>query len=307
MVKNKLCFVIMPFSSTDRCTEEEWTDVFKNVHKPAIMGSRNGYKCERSNIRPGAFIKDILMQLNQADVVLADLTDMNPNVLYELGVRHTLRNRTILVSQTIDNIPSDLIQYGVIKYDTTPKGVTEFKKKINKILKDIKNNPDRADNPVSDFLHQQNIVNDSFEAKAIEKKLIALISECSFNLSIFDITMDHLQKTNLTINRFRIDALELLITTNYIYPNDRFIENANLIMFNLTSMNNFISVFGAKKKNQSDIEAFSKIFLEFSEPLKNFMRQTHEILKDFRNQNFIEAAELTICIAKNEHKKLLDI
>ena len=160
----------MPFSSTDGCSEEEWTSIFKNVHKSAITESRNGYNCERSNIRPGAFIKDILMQLNQADVVLADLTDMNPNVLYELGVRHTLRNRTILVSQTIENIPSDLKQYGVIKYDTTPKGVAEYKKKISKILKDIKNNPERADNPVSDYLHQKNILNEQLEAKAIEKK-----------------------------------------------------------------------------------------------------------------------------------------
>ena len=297
----------MPFSSTDRCTEEEWTDIFENVHKSAIRESKNGYKCERSNIRPGAFIKDILMQLNQADVVLADLTDMNPNVFYELGVRHTLRNRTILVSQTINNIPSDLKQYGVIKYDTTPKGVAEYKKKISKILKDITNNPDRADNPVSDYLHQKSIVNDPFEAKTIEKKLIALISECSYNLSVFDKTIYNLQKTNIIFFRFRIYALELLITTNYIYPDDEFIENANNIISDLTLLNNLSSVFGAKNQNKSNTEAFSKIFLESNKPLKNFMKQTNKILKDFRNQNFIEPAELAICIAKDEHKELLDI
>ena len=82
MVKKKLGFVIMPFSATKRCSTEEWTEIFENIHKPAIIGSRLGYKCERSKIRTGAFIKDILMQLNQADVVLADLTDMNPNVAH---------------------------------------------------------------------------------------------------------------------------------------------------------------------------------------------------------------------------------
>ena len=153
MVKKKLCFVIMPFSATKTCTKEKWTEIFKNLHKAAITGSRFGYNCERSEIRTGAFIKDILMQLNQADVVLADLTDMNPNVFYELGVRHTLRNRTILVAQTIDDVPSDLKQYGIITYNTTPEGVTEYKKKISKTLKDIRNNPDRPDNPVSDFLN----------------------------------------------------------------------------------------------------------------------------------------------------------
>jgi hypothetical protein len=70
--------------------------------------------------------------LNQADVVLADLTDMNPNVFYELGVRHTLKNRTILVSQSWDDVPSDLRQYGVIIYNTTPKGVTEYKQNAHR-------------------------------------------------------------------------------------------------------------------------------------------------------------------------------
>ncbi len=81
----------MPFSATKKCTSEEWTEIFENVHSPAIAESRLGYECKRSSIRPGAFIKDILTQLNEADIVLADLTDMNPNVFYELGVRHTLK------------------------------------------------------------------------------------------------------------------------------------------------------------------------------------------------------------------------
>jgi len=247
MVKKKLCFVIMPFSATKRCTTEEWIEIFENVHEPAIIGSRLGYKCERSKIRTGAFIKDILMQLNQADVVLADLTDMNPNVFYELGVRHTLRNRTILVSQTMDgvrhtlrnrtilvsqtmdDVPSDLKQYGVITYNKTPSGVTEYKKKISKILKDIRNNPDRPDNPVSDYLNLKTIVTDLSEAKTIEKKLIALVSECSYNLSVIDDALRSADPENITITgaRFRMGALELLTSTYYIYPTANYIKTAN--------------------------------------------------------------------------------
>jgi hypothetical protein len=142
----------MPFSTTKSCTDEGWAEIFENVHSPAITESGLGYDCQRSNIRPGAFIKDILTMLNQADVVLADLTDMNPNVFYELGVRHTLKNRTILVSQSLDDVPSDLRQYGVIIYNTKPRGVVEYKQNINRILGDIRDNPERPDNPVSDFL-----------------------------------------------------------------------------------------------------------------------------------------------------------
>jgi len=309
MVRKKLCFVIMPFSSTERCTKEEWTEIFQNVHKPAITGSRLGYKCERSEIRTGAFIKDILLQLNQADVVLADLTDMNPNVFYELGVRHTLRNRTILVSRTMDDVPSDLGQYGVIIYNTTPKSVAEYKNKISEVLKDIKNNPERTDNPVSDYLHQKTIVTDPFEAKTIEKKLIALVSECSYNLSVIDsgLLISEPEKTSTLNARFRMGALELLTTTYYVYPNDDYIKAANELLSSLTNNNTRLDLLNDRNFRKSVKKNITVYFPKLGKRLKTFMQQTHKILKDFRNQNLIEPAELAICIKDDEHKEILKL
>lgn len=310
MVKKKLGFVIMPFSATKRCSTEEWTEIFENIHKPAIIGSRLGYKCERSKIRTGAFIKDILMQLNQADVVLADLTDMNPNVFYELGVRHTLRTRTILVSQTMDDVPSDLKQYGVITYNTTPNGVTEYKKEISKILKDIRNNPDRQDNPVSDYLNLKTIVTDLSEAKTIEKKLIALVSECSYNLSVIDSALriaDPEKKETITSVRFRMGALELLTSTYYIYPTGDYIKFANDLLFRLTLQNARLDLLKAKDFRNPVKKTISETYPKFKKNLKEFMRQSYKILKNFRNQNFVEPVELAICIKDEEHKEIFEI
>ena len=36
------------------------------------------------------------------------------------------------------------------------------------------------------------------------------------------------------------------------------------------------------------------------------MQKTHKILKDFRNQNFVEPTELAICVENDAHKKILD-
>lgn len=308
MVKKKLCFVIMPFSSTNRCTSEQWTEIFNNVHKPAVTGSRLGYRCVRSNIRTGAFIKDILMQLNQADVVLADLTDMNPNVFYELGVRHTLRNRTILVSQTMDDVPSDLRQYGVITYETTPNGVVEYKKNLNNLLRDIRDDPDRADNPVSDYLHQKSIVTDPIEAKLIEKKLLALVSECSFNLEVIDNFLEYSnpEKQDVHIRRFRLDALELLTSTYYIYPNEKYIKLANQLLSVLMAQNTYLDwQIDPNWKIVVD-KTILENFPTVNKYLKNFMQTTNKIVKDFRNQNYIEANELVLCISDEKYKKYLE-
>lgn len=309
MVKKKLCFVIMPFSATNNCTSEEWTEIFKNVHKPSITGSRLGYKCERSDIRTGAFIKDIILQLNQADVVLADLTGMNPNVFYELGVRHTLRNRTILVSQTMDDVPSDLKQYGVILYNTTPNGVNEYKKQISKILKDIRSNPDREDNPVSDYLHLKTIITDISEAKTIERKLLALVSECSYNLSVLDgaIRLSNKKKESVTVARFKMAALQLLTSTYYIYPHSDYIKEGNDLLHRLTIENSRLNLMIDDGFRESVQESIIKLFPDLKDDLKNFMKKTHGILKDFRNQNFNESTELAICIKDEKHKEYLDL
>lgn len=152
---DKKCFVIMPFSKTQSCTEEEWNDIFDNMIKPSVENSRSNYRCLRADILIGNIIKHILDNLNKADVVLADLTDRNPNVFYELGVRHALRNGTILITQNIDDVPFDLRQYSVIKYSwKTRKGKDDFMDKVNKVLAVIENDPDGKNtaSPIKEYL-----------------------------------------------------------------------------------------------------------------------------------------------------------
>jgi hypothetical protein len=66
----------------------------------------------------GKLIDSIVEHIHRADVVLADTTDRNANVFYELGIRHSLRKGTIIVCQAGQELPSDLralwhIQYGL--------------------------------------------------------------------------------------------------------------------------------------------------------------------------------------------------
>lgn len=76
------------------------------------------------------------------------MTGQNPNVFYELGIRHALSNRTILVSQSLDDIPSDLREYRTIIYDTTAKGSALFSQQLKKFFDEIEKDPEQPDNPV---------------------------------------------------------------------------------------------------------------------------------------------------------------
>lgn len=77
-------FVIMPFSTTKSCSENEWTEIYEDVFQPAIENC--GLQCGRAEVGTGNLIKSIIERLRNAYIVLADITDANPNVFYELGV-----------------------------------------------------------------------------------------------------------------------------------------------------------------------------------------------------------------------------
>ncbi|MCK4810876.1 MAG: hypothetical protein KAS74_01260 [Methanosarcinales archaeon] len=146
----KCCFVIMPFSETT-CdhTASYWENFFFEFVKPSI--EKFGYSCSRSEPQPSNIVKDFLKELIDADLVLAVLTDFNINVWYELGIRHALRNGTIMVIEERQELPFDISQYGVIKYTDAIAGASVFEVKLQSFIQKIEADQP-VDSPVFEFL-----------------------------------------------------------------------------------------------------------------------------------------------------------
>ncbi len=146
------CFVISPIGKPGTEKHTKFKEVLDYIIKAALKASGYSLQVLRADDidRAGSFIKDILESLYGSYVVVADLTEQNPNVFYELGVRHALSPRTILIAQSIDDIPSDLREYRTIVYDTSAKGAADFSMRLKKYLGEMQKEPERADNPVLD-------------------------------------------------------------------------------------------------------------------------------------------------------------
>lgn len=152
--KDNICFVISPIGREGTTGHSKYRDVLEYVIKPAI--EKSGYELQVVRAddieRAGSLIKDILQYIVNSFVVIAELTEQNPNVFYELGVRHSISPRTILIAQSIDDIPSDLRDYRTIIYDTSAKGAMQFQERLSGFLREIYEEPERPDNPVLDRL-----------------------------------------------------------------------------------------------------------------------------------------------------------
>ncbi len=224
--KKRLCYVIMPFSKHVGIDEEEWTDVYETIFKPAIEGSGFGYRCERSTITTGSFTKNIVENMKNSHVVLADITGFNGNVMWELGVRHSLSSRTIMVARnnvTEKKVISDLSTYGVHFYDNDGRAIETFKKEIKETLKELETNPNKIDSPVLDFIKAEDMILSSRDQKLKINKIKGLLTELIENLRVADkmISGEYAIKNEaVTFARFEYPAIDELLITNYVVIKD---------------------------------------------------------------------------------------
>ena len=134
-VDGRLAFVLMPF--TDSLTE-----IYQTLIKPTVENSQFGLVCKRADdIKSNrAIIQDIWKSICEARVIIADMTNLNPNVMYELGVAHTLGKETILLYQrSAEEIkfPFDLSHIRRIEYDNTVPGARALEQELSLTLENI--------------------------------------------------------------------------------------------------------------------------------------------------------------------------
>src|SRR5512139_1197999 len=94
-------FVAMPFGikKDSQGNEIDFNRVFADLIKPALESAGLDVFRADEEARAGDIRTDMFQELLIADLVVADLTLANPNVWYELGVRHALRARGVLLVQ----------------------------------------------------------------------------------------------------------------------------------------------------------------------------------------------------------------
>jgi nucleoside 2-deoxyribosyltransferase len=130
--------MIMPFDAA-------MDSIYRDVIRPAA--SDLGIQINRAAdfFTTGEIIEDIWRRLNEASFVIADLTNRNPNVFYELGLAHAIGKPVILLTQNLDDVPFDVRHTRVILYGTRFDEIGTMKKQlensIRALLDELETNP----------------------------------------------------------------------------------------------------------------------------------------------------------------------
>jgi len=137
----------MPFN-------EESTAIFDQlIAQPLIEVGYDVRKAD-SVIDQQSVLSDIVQGINGADLIVADLTDLNPNVFYELGIAHGLGVPTVLITQSLDEVPFDLKSYRTSEYSARFDEVEKLKSFLKEVGNEAAGGRVKFASPVSDFLQE---------------------------------------------------------------------------------------------------------------------------------------------------------
>jgi tetratricopeptide (TPR) repeat protein len=165
---SRICFVIMPFGSKDVVDDKGVTRkanfdvIYESIFEPAIRAAAlpEGGNLEPRRTDKDFFTSDISQDmfeyLEYSRVALTDLSGLNPNVMYELGVRHRARPAgTVIFRQLSAKIPFDISQIKAFPYEYEPQAeaVKSAALITHVLIESLENN--RLDSPVRRALSVQ--------------------------------------------------------------------------------------------------------------------------------------------------------
>jgi hypothetical protein len=123
-------FIVMQFTPP-------YNELYSDVIIPVTRDL--GLKCVRADetYGPGIIITDIVRQIVEARMVIADITPTNPNVYYEVGYAHALNKPTILIAENPTQLPFDVSPFRILFYENTIAGKNKIEEGLRKHLEAI--------------------------------------------------------------------------------------------------------------------------------------------------------------------------
>jgi hypothetical protein len=150
MDHSRVCFVISPIGDSESDTRKRSDQILKHLICPVCEIA--GYKPVRADqiSEPGIITTQVIQHIIDDPMVIADLTGRNPNVFYELAIRHALRKPYVQIIQRGERIPFDVSAIRTVEVDHHDLDSVEVAKaEILKQIESLEARGGAVDSPIS--------------------------------------------------------------------------------------------------------------------------------------------------------------
>ncbi|MCT2347099.1 nucleoside 2-deoxyribosyltransferase [Niallia taxi] len=157
MSENKTCFIVTPIGGNNTSIRRHADGVIDAVIGPVLEEKGFEIIVAHRISEGGSINRQVIENLINADMVVANLTGLNPNVMYELAIRHAIRKPLIQICEEDTNLPFDIIEQRTIFYSNDMQGVVELTSNFKKML-DAAINDEKPDNPLYRAIQLESII-----------------------------------------------------------------------------------------------------------------------------------------------------
>ena len=203
--KKPKCFVMMPFSDHLEYEQNHFSKVFNQIIKPAIMQA--GYEPVRvdQNKISDQIIAKIIENIVECDMAICDLSTNNPNVLYELGLRHAFDKPVVLIRDNKTQNIFDIQGISIIQYRS--------ERLYDEVIEDV--------NQISSVITANKKGNSGYSMM----QLVKLSSKAEFNANDVDANPSNINTALLH------QIINMLNSSNHIRDNIISNEDVDLLIF----------------------------------------------------------------------------
>lgn len=293
--KNHRCFVIMPFSKTStKHPTTYWDAHFKDFLKPLIEKCPN-VSAYRSQPLRGDILNRIITDLVSVPIVVAELTDSNPNVFWELGVRQSFRHGTVTIAEEGTSLPFDVSTKGTLFYKASHLAYEKFGKVLKETILDCLENPDSPDSKVLETLSGRGSLYEVLHHQETARRLSGVHSEIMRNSQVYEDVValaeenqkkedkgdKKLKLKELPTQRFRIASVESLLVSRYLSEDDNFYDAAGAYHDTVFLLNDQLNAW------EGDTKSTEQWFIDkrevFQKRLNRFAKEFSKAQKAYNN------------------------
>jgi hypothetical protein len=147
------CFIISPIGVKSSPTRKKADDLLNFVIVPVLENLNNEFDLQPIRAddisTPGMITTQIINHILDDDLVIADLSDHNPNVFYELALRHAFRKPVIQLIEDGQNLPFDVMGMRTIPYKLELEWVTSVQNKLKEAIRESLSKDAQIESPVT--------------------------------------------------------------------------------------------------------------------------------------------------------------
>jgi hypothetical protein len=165
--EKKRCFVITPIGDDGSEIRRRTDGLMSAVIKPILTELGFEVFVAHEIAKPGSITNQVIEHLLEDEMVVANLTGLNPNVMYELAVRHAVRLPIVCVSENTTRPPFDIAEQRLIFFVDDMRGAEDLKPKLKAAIEAAVADKE-PDNPIY-RAKQMNIMKEATGATDIQR------------------------------------------------------------------------------------------------------------------------------------------